>query len=56
MEIRGYCPISKGLSSRASHVENPKLSFLMDIRYFIGVDISKATAAADRPRLGRIRW
>ena len=48
MEIRGYCPISKAvgrcrLSSRASHVENPKLSFLMDIRYFIGVDISKAT-------------
>ena len=43
MEIRALWPISKGLSSRASYVENPKLSFLMDIRYFIGVDISKAT-------------
>lgn len=26
----------------------------MDFRYFIGIDIAKDTAAADRPRLGRL--
>ena len=48
MEIRALWPISKAvgrcrLSNEASYLSNPKLLFLMDIRYFIGVDISKAT-------------
>ena len=43
MEIRGQSPISKGLSKRQFFFSFLNLIVIMHIRYFIGIDVSKAT-------------